>query len=700
MTHIQALSSLGFGLAVLALSCAHPTTRGPRAEATMSAPDPTGNPLLADFDTPFNTPPFSRFQEAHYLPAFAAAMARHREEIQAIVDNPQAPSFENTLEALDRSGALLTRVAMIFFGLASANTNDQMDQIAQQVAPMLAKHQDDILLNPNLFARVQAVHKARAEAKLTPEQQTLLEETYQNFVRGGAELDAVGQAELRKINEKLSVIRVQFGQNVRKEDNAFALTIEDRADLAGLPERVVQAAEKAAAERGQAGKWVFTLHKPSLIPFLQSSQRRALRKAMLEAYLTRGAHGDERDNREILKQIVLLRTAKAKLLGYATWADFVLTRRMAKRPAAVAELLGRLWKAALPVARREARELQALLAADDPEAKLAAWDWWYYAEKLRKARYDLDENELRPYFKLENVIQGVFDVATRLYGIRFMARDDIPLYHPDVKTFEVQEADGSLVGILYVDYFPRASKRGGAWCGGFRQTVQIDGQRVAPLVNNVGNFSMPTADKPSLLSFEEVSTLFHEFGHALQALLLETTYAATGEEIKVDFVELPSQIMENWAVEPEVLRMYARHYQTGEPIPDALIEKIRRSRTFNQGFETTEYLAASLLDMDWHSRVWTEEQVGGLDVLVFEKESLGRIGLIPEIEPRYRSPHFQHIFSSDFYAAGYYSYIWAAVLDADAFDAFRQAGLFDAETAQAFRRHILSKGGAEDPAEL
>ncbi len=679
------------------LGCAHAPVKDAPAEDAMTeqpAKPATDNPFFEEWKTPFGVPPFERIRDEHFVPAFDEAFRRHKAEIKAITDNPAPPTFDNTLVALDRSGALLEKVGLVFFGLYGADTNDARDAIAKQMAPRRSKHVDDILLDEKLYARIKAVWEQRDELELTEEQRTLLAETRLDFVQGGAELTAGEQAELRKINEHMASLKVQFGQNVLKEDNAFELVIDDQADLAGLPERVIQGAAKAAAERGHAGKWVFTLHKPSLIPFLQFSERRALRQKMLEGYIERGAHGDERDNRDILRQIVSLRTRRAKLLGYDTFAQLALSRRMAKTPAKVAELLDRLWKAALPVAKREAEALQKRIDADGGDFELEPWDWWYYAEKLRKAEYDLDENALRPYFELDHVLAGAFEVATRLYGLKFVERKDVTTYHPDVRTFEVREADGGLVGVLFVDYFPRASKRGGAWCGGFRNEVKIDGQRVIPLVTNVGNFSMPTEDKPSLLSFEEVSTLFHEFGHALNMLLLETTYGGTGDDIKVDFVELPSQIMENWAAEPQVLKLYAKHYQTGEPIPDELIAKIVRARHFNQGFETVEYLAAALLDMAWHNLTEVDP---ALDVEAFEKKALDAIGLIDEIVVRYRSPYFRHIFSSDFYAAGYYSYIWSAVLDADAFQAFKEKGLFDQATAKAFREHVLSKGGSVDP---
>ena len=677
-------------LMVAIYSCSKQVTKTPIARDNVKTQD---NPLLAEYTTPFGVPPFDKIEEAHYAPAFLGSMQQHRAEIQTITNNPEPASFANTVEALDRSGALLARIARVFFGLLSANTNDEMAKIAQALSPKLSKHQDDILLSDKLFARVKAVHQQKAGLKLDAEQQTLLEELYQDFVRGGADLDAKGKARLREINKELSLTNLAFKQNVLKENNAFELFLTSEADLAGLPERVRAAAAKAAEEKGKKGQWLFTLHKPSLIPFIQFSDKRQLREKMLRGYISRGGHGDARDNQANLAKIVRLRMEKAKLLGHETYADFQLAVRMAKSPARVRELLDRLWKAALPVAKGEARELLALLVKDHPGEQLQPWDWWYYAEKLRKAKYDLDDSELRPYFKLDNVLSGVFAVAQKLYGLTFHEREDLPVYHKDVRTFEVKEKDGSHLGLFYVDYFPRSGKRGGAWCGGYRTQIKEDGKRIAPVVVNVGNFSMPAAGEPALLSFEEVETLFHEFGHALHALLANTTYPGSRGSIRVDFVELPSQILENWASEPEVLRMYAKHHQTGEVIPEALVQKIIKSRHFNQGFETVEYLAACYLDLAWHDLTELPED---LDVPTLEKAALAKIGLIPEIVARYRSPYFEHIFSGDWYAAGYYSYIWSQVLDADAFAAFKETSLFDPKTAAAFR-HLLERGGAEDP---
>jgi peptidyl-dipeptidase Dcp len=676
------------------VSCAHtPDKQG--APVKDPAP-PTQNPLLGDFSTPFGVPPFDAIRTEHFMPALRAGIAEQLRAVKAIVNDPAPPDFDNTVAALDYSGLGLTRTARVFRGLFSADTNDAMDKLAEQITPLLTAHRDQIMLDPGLFARLKQVHDKRASLKLTPEQRTLLEEYHVQFVRSGAELDVGAKEQLKRLNKELALAMLQFSQNVRKEDNGFALTLEQKEDLAGLPARVVEAAAKAAQERGQQGKWVFTLHKPSLLPFLQHSSRRELRERLFTAYIRRGANGNAQDNRALIKTIMTLRIKKANMLGAKTWADFALQRRMAKTPTAARGLLDRVWTAALPAAKREVAAMQKLI--DRTEKKrfaLQPWDWWYYAEKVRQAKYDLDDGALRPYFKLDNVLQGAFWVATRLYGLAFVQRKDLPVYHPEVQTYEVKEADGRHVGLLYVDYFPRKSKRGGAWCGGFREQMQRGGKRVAPIVTNVGNFTRPTDKQPSLLSLEEVRTLFHEFGHALHSLLNRTTYPTSAEEIKVDFVELPSQIMENWAVEPEVLRRYAKHFETGKPMPAALIDKLSKARHFNQGFETVEYVAASYLDLAWHELASLE----GVEVDAHGTKAMKAVKLIPEIEPRYLSSNFRHIFSSGYYAAGYYSYLWAQVLDADAFAVFKAKGLFDKETARAFRA-LLEQGGSEDPMAL
>lgn len=654
------------------------------------------NPFFSKFNTPYETPPFDKIKESHYLPAFIEGMKQQQSEIDAIVNNSEAPNFKNTIEKLAISGSLLTKVSNVFYNLNSANTNDEIQKIANEVAPLLSKHYDDINLNPKLFQRVKSVYENRKKFKLTTEENKLLEEYYKDFVRGGANLNNPQKEKLRKINEELSLLTLKFSENLLKETNKYELIIDKEEDLIGLPDAVKTAAAEAAKERKKEGQWVFTLHKPSFIPFIQYSPKRELREKIYKAYINRCNNNDSLDNKNIISKMVALRVEKANLLGYKTHADFVLEKSMASNPANVYKLLNQLWEPALRNAKREAAELQAMIDKEGGNFKLESWDWWYYAEKLKKEKYDLDDELLRPYFKLENVRDGAFSVASKLFGIQFIERTDIPKYHEDVKVFEVKEADGKHIGILYTDYYPRASKRGGAWMGSYRKQSREGGVEVTPVITNVGNFSKPTADKPSLLSFDEVNTLFHELGHALHGLLSNSTYSKlSGTAVPRDFVELPSQIMEHWASEPEVLKMYAKHYQTGEPIPQDLIEKIKNASLFNQGFETVEYLASAFLDMDYHILT----QVKEIDVAEFEKKSLNKIGLIPEIVARHHSTNFQHIFAGG-YSAGYYSYIWSGVLDADAFEAFKETSLFDTKTAQKFRKYILETGGTDDPMTL
>jgi peptidyl-dipeptidase Dcp len=657
-----------------------------------------GNPFFQEWDTPFGVPPFDRIELAHYEPAIMKGMEDHNAEIDAIATNAEAPTFANTIEALDGAGALLTKVSNVFGAMNGTMTSDEMQAISKRLAPLRSAHRDGIRLNDALFARVDAVYQKRDQLGLDPEQSRLLEETWKGFVRGGAKLDPADKDKLKALNEELSVLSLQFGENVLKETNKFELVVTDQADLDGLPESVVAAAAETGAQRGHEGAWVFTIHKPSLIPFLQYSTRRGLREQMFKAYTNVGDHGDELDNKANLARIAELRLERAKLLGFPTHADYVLDDNMAKTPAAVRELLNELWTPALARARAEAADMQALIDAEGGDFQLEPWDWWYYAEKVKKAKYDLDEEMLRPYFELEHVRAGLFEVVNRLWGLSFQERTDIPVYHPDVKAYEVHDADGSVLAVWYSDYFPRESKRGGAWMSSFRKQRMEHGERVIPVIYNVGNFTKPTADKPALLSVDEVGTMFHEFGHALHGMLSDCDYESlSGTSVARDFVELPSQVMENWAFEPEVLRLYAKHYQSGELIPDALVTKLEQSAHFNQGFATVEYLAASFLDLDWHT---ITEPVGAENVQAFEDTSLDGVGLMDEIVSRYRSTYFRHIFAGG-YSAGYYAYVWAEVLDADAFQAFKETGdLFDKDTAASFRANILARGGSDDPMDL
>ncbi|HPT00524.1 MAG TPA: M3 family metallopeptidase [Candidatus Aminicenantes bacterium] len=664
--------------------------------ALTAAPTKSTNPFFQEFKTPFGVPPFEKIKVEHYMPAFRAGIDENQREVKAIAESTAPATFANTVEPLEKSGALLKRVTSVFFVLSESMTDEKMQAIATEVSPLLSKNSDDILLNERLFERIKRVYENREKESLTPEQKRLTEIYYKRFLRNGAALPQEMKDRLRKINEELGLLELKFSDNVLAENNAFQMVLDKREELAGLPEGVVSGAAEAAQERGLTGKWVFTLHKPSLLPFLTYSDRRDLREKLYRGYFEKGNNNDSLDNKAILVKITNLRIDKAHILGFPSFADYSLTENMAQNPDKVYTFLGQIWEPARRKALQEAAEWEALGKKDDPSFKLQPWDWWYYAEKVRKAKYDLDEESLRPYFKLENVLQGAFDVAGKLYGLKFVERKDIPKYHKDVRVFEVLEKDGRHVGIFYTDYFPRASKRGGAWMNSFRDESIVGGKRIAPVVSNNGNFSKPTGDKPALLSFEEVTTLFHEFGHALHGLLMNVTYSTVGGAgMPIDFIELPSQIMENWASEPEVLKSYAKHYQTGEVMPDSLIAKMSNAKRFNQGFETVEYLAASILDMDWH-RLQTPFEGSPLE---FEKRSMERIGLMPEILPRYRSTYYLHIFGGG-YSAGYYSYIWAQVLDADAFQAFKETSLFDSEAAARFRKFILERSGTDEAMKL
>ena len=652
------------------------------------------NPLLADWKTPFGVPPFSEIKEEHFLPAMQAAMARQQEEVAAIAANAEPPTFANTIEALEQSGQLLDQASSVFSFLTGADTNDKLQALAKELAPLQSAHRDAILLNHAVFERIKAVWNSRSTLTLSPEQQMLLEKTYKRFVRGGALLDAADKDRLRSINSELASLSVKFGDNLLKEMNEFRLVLDQQEDLAGLPEGAVTSAAEAARKANLPGKWVLTLHAPSWQPFLQYARNRDLRRQLFTTYLTRGDHGNATDNKGIASRTAALRAERARLLGYQTWADFELEEKMAKTPARAYDLLNRLWTPAKAVAAREAAALQEAIKADGQNFELQSWDWAYYAEKVRKARYDVDDAALRPYFQLEKVRDGAFQVAHQLYGITFTELKGMPVYSPEAQVFEVNDADGSHLAIFYVDYHPRPGKRSGAWATRFRSAWVKDGQPVRPVVANVCNLSRPSGAVPALLSLEEVRTLFHELGHGLHAMLSRVRYRSLGSTPS-DFVELPSQIMENWAFEPEVLKNYARHWQTGEAIPAALIEKIKQAECFNQGFRTVEYLAASLLDLEWHTLAATAAP----DTATLERIALARMGLPPQIAPRYRSTYFQHIFSGG-YSAGYYSYIWAEVLDADAFEAFKEKGIFHPATARSFRVNVLEKGNTEEPMTL
>jgi len=654
--------------------------------------DTASNPFFQEWTTPFGVPPFPLIKEVHFLPAIKEGIARQLKEVDVIAGNPQAPTFANTIEALDRSGEFLSKVTSVLSNLISAETNDKLQAINREAAPMLSALRDDVRMNPVLFQRVMTLREQRTQLKLTPPQLKLLEETQRNFVRGGANLNPEQKERLRRINSELSVLGIKFGDNLLRETNSYRLVIEKQEDLAGLPPGVVAGAADAARAANLAGKWLFTLQAPSIWPFLQYAGNRELRRQILTAYITRCDHNDQYDTKTVLVRIAALRADKAKLLGYKTHAGFVLEENMAKTPDRVFALLKLLWSPARAVALKEAAALQEMIQKEGGSYKLEPWDWRYYTEKVRNARYNLDEQELRPYFQLDKVREGAFYVAQRLYGITFTPRPDLPVYNSEVKAFEVKDADGSHLGVFYTDYHPRPGKRVGAWSSRFRDQSIKDGRDIRPIVVNVCNFSRPAGDSPALLSLEEVETLFHEFGHGLNSLFARVPYRGLSS-VPRDFVELPSQIMENWALEPDVLKVYARHFKTDQAIPAELVEKIRQSAKFNQGFLTVEYLAASILDMDWHML----ESGQAVDATEFEKKSMERIQMLPEIAVRYRSTYFNHIFGpGGGYAAGYYSYIWSEVLDSDAFEEFKKNGLFDQATAKSFRTNVLERGGTED----
>ncbi|HKK09599.1 MAG TPA: M3 family metallopeptidase [Bacteroidales bacterium] len=651
------------------------------------------NPLLGEFNAPYEVPPFEDIEPDHYVPAFEKGMEEHNKEINTIVSNNEEPTFENTIAAESRSGKLLSRTASVFYGLNSANTSDAMQKIASEISPKLSAHYDGISLNPELFERVKAVYDKRNDLNLTEEQSYILENVYKDFVRSGALLSKEKKEELKKINSRLSTLSLNFGQNVLAETNNFEMVVDKKENLAGLPESVIQAASETAESKGHSGKWVFTTQKTSMIPFLQYAENRDLREKLYMAYTHRGNNNNENDNKAILEEMVNLRLERANLLGYDSHADYRLETRMAKEPENVNKLLMRVWDAALPVAKAEREAMQKMINKESGDFELQSWDWWYYAEKVRKQKYDLDDSELRPYFQLSNVRDGAFQTANKLFGINFEAINNVPLPHPDAQAFKVTGENGEHIGLLFMDFHPRASKRGGAWCGGYREhEVDANGNEVKPLVTIVCNFTKPTSDKPALLSLDEVETLFHEFGHALDGLFAQNTYPTTF--VARDFVELPSQIMEHWSTHPDVMKEYATHYKTGEPIPQGLINKIEKSALFNQGFVNVEFTAAALLDMAYH----TMEEPKKMNVIEFEDEYLGSIGLIPEIFSRYRSTYFRHI--SGGYDAGYYSYMWSAVLDNDAFEAFKENGIFDKETARRYKENVLEKNGIADPDEL
>ena len=625
------------------------------------------NPFLAEWETPYGIPDFTQVKEKHYIPAIEFGILQQQAEIDAIIANPDAPTFENVVEAYERSGAVLDRVSSVLFNVSESDATESLQKIVEEALPLISVHSDNIFMNPYFFTKVEKLYRNIDDLGLNQEQKMALKKLYNAFVKNGIALNETSQARMREINLELSSLSNTFGNNLLAENNAFA-------DKYGI----------SISEYGEA---------------MASTDDRALREEMFKAYSSRGNNGNEYDNKELITKMMALRIEKAKLLGYDNPAEMILADKMAGNPEAVDTFLASILTPAVEKAKAEIVDMQAIMDEDIkagllPEgSKIEPWDWAYYAEKVRKAKYALDEEQTKPYFKMENVRQGVFDLTTKLFGLQYEKLEDIPVYHPDVEGFKVTDADGSLIGVILTDYFPRSTKRGGAWMTNFVNQEVIDGEDIRPVIVNVGNFAKPTEDKPSLLTLDQVSTLFHEFGHALHGLLSQCTYkSVSGTSVARDFVELPSQIMENWAFEKDLLKEYARHYETGEAIPDSLVAKIDAAGTFNQGFMTTELAAASMLDLKWHML----ESMEGVDPMAFEAEACRQMGLIDEIIPRYRSTYFAHIFSGG-YSAGYYSYLWAEVLDKDAFELFTQKGVFDKATAMSFRRNVLEKGGSDEP---
>ncbi len=656
----------------------------------------TDNPLLMEWDTPFNVPPFEQIKAEHYLPAFEQGIAESKAGIDAIVNNTEEPTFENTIVALDQNGKLLNKVAYVFYGQTNANTNDALQEVSIKVSPMLSQHGDDINMNAELFKRVKTIYDQKDQLNLNKEQNKLLEETYKGFVRGGANLSVEKQAQLREINQKISNLQTQFGQNMLNETNAFKLIVDNEDDLAGLPQNLIASAADQAKADSMEGKWVFTLHNPSIMPFLQYADNRALREKIFNAYISRGNQGGPNDNTTICAEIIKARKEKAEIMGYKDYASFILEERMAKTSEEVYNLLDQVWTPAIKKAEQELDDIKTEIKKEGNNFEPAGWDWRYYADKAKKAKFGFDENLIRPYLELNNVREGMFLYANKLYGISFNKVDSIPLPHPDATAYECIDADGSSLGLLYLDFFPRESKRGGAWCGQYRAQTYENGKKVTPIVTIVCNFTQPAAGQPALLTADEAETMFHEFGHALHNFFRDVHYYGVSS-VPRDFVELPSQVQEHWVFQPEMLKLYAKHYETGEIMPEHLVKSFIACGQYGQGFATTEYLAASYLDMDLHTQETFPEN---FDIITFEQETLSKRGLLSQIPPRYRSTYFNHTMGGG-YVAGYYSYLWSEVLDADAFDAYVETvDIFNKEIAAKFRQYILTPGGIDDAMDM
>lgn len=648
------------------------------------------NPFFEEYETPFKIPPFEKIKFEHYEPAFMQGIDEHQKEIVKIAQNEKEPTFENTLEALESSGKTLDKVANVFYNLLGSNTNDEFDALAVKMSPLLSAHNDKILLNKELFERIKILKSNEPSLKLSDEQKRLLDETYKRFQRAGANLDQEAMIRLTEINSSLSSLSVQFDQNVLKETNGYSLIIDDPDDLQGLPNEEIRQASLLASSEGHDGKWVFKPTRVSMYPFLTYSEKRELRENLYKSYILRGDNDNDFDNKEIIKKMVALRKEKANLMGFETHADYVLDNTMAKTTLNVNKLLDTVWNPGIEKAKGEVEAMQEIILEEGGNFKLEAWDWWHYSEKLRQEKFDFKEEEVKPYFSEDKVLQGAFEVAEKLFEITFTERDDLPKYREDIRTFVVEDFNNQVIGIFYTDFTQRPNKGGGAWMNTFRSQSKFEGKTI-PIVINVCNFPPKNVDGVSLLSFEQVETLFHEFGHGLHGLLSDVNYPSlSGTAVTRDYVEFPSQMMENWAREPEVIKTFAKHYITGETIPDELLAKISEARTFNEGFETSEYVAAAHLDMAFHMEKDSIE-----DIDAFEDETLKNLGLIPEIESRYRSTYFGHIFAGG-YSSGYYSYLWTEVLEADAFEAFKQNGLYHKETADKLKKYVYSSGNTKD----
>ena len=661
---------------------------------TTSCMKTESNPFLSEYTTEFQIPPFDQIKTEHYLPAFEEGIKQHNAEIEAIINNPEAPSFENTILALDMSGEVLNKVSYVFFALSESDNDSVMTAISEKVFPMISAHSDAMLMNDKLFQRVKAVYDQKDSLGLNTAQLRLLEKNYKQFVRSGALLDPEQKAELAKINQDLSPVFLSYNQNILQETNQWELVVENKEDLAGLPESSVAMAAEEAAKRGKEGKWVFTLHAPSRLPLLTYADNRTLREKMYKGYTSLASNDNEFNNSANINKILQLRAKKAQLLGFKSFADYALDDVMAKTVDAAEGLLMQIWEPAVKKVKEEVYDMQKYANAHKMNLTVKPWDYYYLAEKVKKEKFDINEDEVRPYFQMDSVRKGVFYAANKLYGITFTELPNAPKYNPEVTVYEAKDREGKHLAVFMTDYFPRATKRQGAWMSELKGACNVNGVNERPIVYNVANFTRPTAELPSLLTLDEVETMFHEFGHALQGMLTRAEYAGqAGTNVDRDFVEFPSQINEHWAMEPEVLKVYAKHYKTGEMIPEELVNKLVASSKFNQGFMTTELVGAALLDLEWHKFVPTED----IDVMAFEKSVADKLGKPEEVQFRYRSPYFKHIFGDDHYASGYYTYLWAEVLDTDGFELFKEKGIFDPATADAYRTNVLEKGDSEDP---